>query len=111
MNAKNRHRKEIREHLKKFTPSQEAKLSKNLWRINYATMKAFYPNLCASVPQETLMHFMEDVVYADRIWRHMRLGADTEVKEVLEQEYQLNELGAEPNYHNNVKQLEANNKV
>jgi hypothetical protein len=37
----------------------------------------------------------------------MRLGADTEVKEVLEQEYQLNELGAEPNYHNNVKKLHA----
>ena len=95
MKAKNAQRKRIRTHLEKYLPSKEAKLSENLWRINYATMKEFYPKLVESVPKEVLMCFMEDCIYADRIWRKMRVGTQNELKKIMGQNYVLNELGAE----------------
>lgn len=108
MNNVNRRRKHLREELTKTLSLPDADKVVNRYRTIRYTLLKDYPNLLAN--KEISLELIKDIVYLDRRLRIETQGVDTEVKEVLEQEYQLNELGAEANYHNNVKQLEANNK-
>jgi hypothetical protein len=107
--AKTLQRRKINAYLDIFLKNPEAVLVKNLWRINIATIKHFYPSVTANIDPETLLCLAQDIVYIDRIWRLKTKDFDKENKKILSQKFQLEELGVEMNLSNNVKKLKELN--
>lgn len=52
------------------------------------------------------INLLKDTIYLDRILRLATEGLEQEEKDILSQDFQL-EIGYEPNYQNNVKQLKC----
>lgn len=105
MNNVNRRRKHLREELSKTLSLPDADKVVNRYRTIRYTLLKDYPTLLAN--KEVSLELIKDIVYLDRRLRIETQDIEEEEKKVLSQKYQLNELGAEPNYHNNVKQLHA----
>lgn len=101
---KKQRRTQIKERLAmtlKMTP--EASKVENRYRAIRHALLPDYPTYLAN--KEISLAFLSEIVYLDRQLRKMTEGIDDEKKEILSQEFQIEELGAEPNYNNNVKQL------
>lgn len=52
-----------------------------------------WSNLISSVEKESMKEFLRDVIYCDRKIRLETEGEDEELKEILSQEFQVEELG------------------
>lgn len=84
----------------------ESKLVKNRYRAIRKALIKSYPKLINETNKEVMLQFIKDTVYLDRKQRKFTEGIEDEEKEILSQEYQIEELGMEVGITNNVKELQ-----
>lgn len=70
----------------------EAHLVSGRYKLIYHSLKEIYPNLMSQVSKDTMLEFLKDVVYTDRLVRLKTEDEDKENKDKLEVE-KLLELG------------------
>lgn len=70
----------------------EASKVKEKYRVLMYLLSREWKNLILSRENETMKDFLKDVIYADRLIRKQTEDIDEEEKEILSQEFQLNEL-------------------
>jgi len=62
------------------------------YRVMVYVLSKEWANLIGSVEKETMKAFLQDVIYTDRKIRLETEGEDEETKEILSQEFIINEL-------------------
>lgn len=70
----------------------EAHLVSGRYKLIYHSLKEIYPHLMEQVSKDTMLEFLKDVVYTDRLVRLKTEGEDKESKDKAEVEM-LSELG------------------
>ena len=80
-----------------------------IYKVMEIVITQEYPSLAKNYSTDTLKEIIRDIVHIDRKLRKMTEGEDVENKKRLSQEYQMEVLGYESGYHENVKKLK--NKV
>lgn len=89
----------------------EGKLVKGRYRAIRHVIGQFYPSV-ANMDKESALEMIRAVVYLDRQHRLQTEGIDNETKEIESQEFQMQELGMETGYYEDVKKLESlNNEI
>jgi len=109
MKSKTRHNNKLTEDLMVVLKChKEASLVAFRYRTILSALRGAYPDLTTNTNKEVMLEFLRDVVYLDRKLRKLTEGKDGEQKEILSQEYQLNELGAEIGLQQNIINLHKN---
>ena len=70
----------------------EANLVKNRYRTMHWVLKDFYPIISGSVSSDTFKEFLREIVYLDRQIRLNTEGRQKEEKEVLAQQFVVDEI-------------------
>lgn len=71
----------------------EAHLVKNRYKVMMYLLNKEWSNLLSQTDKEVMKEFLKDVIYCDRKIRLETEGDDEEEKEILSQEFQVEELG------------------
>lgn len=69
----------------------EFKKVKNRYKLMRCVLQDYYPIITGSVSKDTLELFLREAVYIDRQIRHVTEDEDGETKEILSQEFVLEE--------------------
>lgn len=85
----------------KLTP-EASKVINRTRTIRYALLSD-YPSILAN--KEVSLGLIKEILYLDRKLRLETEGIDEEEKEILSQEFQINELGAEVGLNQDIKKL------
>lgn len=72
----------------------------------YDSLKMLLQEKYPLIKEMDYINLLKDTIYLDRILRLATEGLEQEEKDILSQDFQL-EIGYEPNYQNNVKQLKC----
>lgn len=70
----------------------EASKVKEKYRVLMYLLSKEWKSIIFSKENSVMKDFLQDVIYADRLLRKYTEGEDEEEKEILSQEFQLNEL-------------------
>lgn len=87
MRKKNK-RVEILEQIIKEKPT--AVLVANKYKVIFGMLKRLYPNQIEKIPQKIFIDIIFDAVNGNRDWQTLTEGCDKENKEILRQQYIVN---------------------
>lgn len=105
MKASTKYRNSLNSALQATLTIEGADMVENRYRTLRYALLSQYPNLVNGTDKEVLLNFLKDAIYLDRKLRKLTEGKQVLKKEILSQEFQINELGAEVNLKNNIKEL------
>lgn len=76
-----------------LSENQEAHLVENRYKVMLYLLNKEWSNLLSQHDKEKMKEFLRDAIYIDRKIRLETEGEQIEEKEILSQEFQINELG------------------
>lgn len=100
-----KYRQELKNALTDALNIEGARLVKNRYRTLRIAISAKYPNLVNGTDKEVMLNFLKDAIYLDRQLRKLTEGQEEETKEILSQNFQIEELGMEVGLSDNVRNL------
>lgn len=83
-------RKEVLQKIIKKYP--ECNLTRNKYKAITLMLKELHPEI-GNINNKILLEVVFNAIHADRDWRKLTEGNEQELKEILSQDYQINELG------------------
>ena len=103
MKAQTTHRNNLKSALQKALQIEGADTVKLRYRTLRYSLLSEHPNLISGTDKEVMLCFLKDVIYLDRQLRLLTEDVEKEEKEVLSQNYQIEELGCVPGFEESIR--------